>query len=112
MYTISPIACEIYKHPNVFVYGHIFISNPFKEGFFGDTPFGVNISGIVKDGSPSPGACGCAPTFSSPPRRLRRRGKKGERVFRGHPKTPAEGWPPSALPLTFITLKAGFDIIG
>src|SRR6266568_6284232 len=59
------------------------INPPFWEkGGGGGTPFGVNLSGMVKGSRPSPGAWGRAPTFSSPPCRLRRRGKKGKRVFR------------------------------
>src|SRR5215470_7878590 len=53
----------------------------------GNTPFGVNVSGMVKGSSPSPGAWGCAPTCSSPARRLRRRTKEEQEVFRGHPNT-------------------------
>ena len=61
-----------------------------KFALMGVSPLGVNVSGMVKGGRPSPGAWGCAPTFSSPPRRLRRRGKKEKELFGDTPK-PRQG---------------------
>src|SRR6266568_1811332 len=48
---------------------------------------------MVKGGRPSPGVWGCAPTFSSPRRRLRRRVKKEKELF-GSPIT----CPPDRIP--------------
>jgi len=63
----------------------------------GVSPFGVNLSGIVKGGSPSPGAWGCAPTFLSPTRRLWRRGKKDKEIFGDTCKLTPKGVSPLSL---------------
>src|SRR6266702_7460814 len=69
-------------------------------------PSGVNVSGMVKGGRPSPGAWGCAPPFSSPTRRRRRRVNKEKEIFGDTPK-PRQG---CCAPCTFRRKQQTFKL--